>query len=125
MYQISLTAAYGTYDPDNESSTHSLFSDRIRTGLSSVKKRFPYVKETESKTEHVKKVKLKWEDYLQIYNFVHKNDISQRGADYLLAMLRDLHKRHNVDVPLPLNFKTILRCLEVKSDIVQGNVALT
>lgn len=63
---------------------------------------------------------MKWEDYLQIYNFVNKNEVSQRGADSLLTMLRDVHARHNVNVPLPVNYKTILRCVEKKGGIVEG-----
>lgn len=115
MYQISLAAAYENHGQiDGEQSAHSLGS-RIRTGYSSGKKR-------SSSPEHKVKVRMKWEDYLQIYNYVHKNDVSQRGADSLLAMLRDMHERHQVTIPLPLNYKTIVRCLEQKSGIIQGRI---
>lgn len=86
----------------------SSFGNLIRTGYSAVR------------DKEARRVRLNWEDYVQIYNFINKHDVSQRGADSLLAMLRDIHDRHNVRVPLPVNYKTILRCIENKTGIVEG-----
>lgn len=116
MYQMSIAATYQYSDTDNVGGN---LAKLFRTGFST---REEAQENGEDSNLNTVTLRMKWEDYLQIYTFVHQHEISQRGADSLLSMMRDMHGRHNVRVPLPLNFKTILRCVEKKGDILKGYV---
>lgn len=118
LYQIALATSYSSLTDHLAEESNSAFGKSFRTGFSARKKNLSQDEDV------IVNVKMRWEDYLQIYNFVNRNDVTQRGADQLLEMIRDINTRHKVMVPLPLNFKTILRCLENKGDFVKGNHCL-
>lgn len=118
LYQLSLASAYASSDVTSQLGFS--LSSIIRPGMYREDKSSTDEPTTNGGPTHDRKIRMNWQDYLQIYNFVQQNDLSQMGADAMLSMLRDIHMRHKAKIPLPLNYKTILRCIENKSNILQS-----
>lgn len=110
-----------TYKPENGTGEECLLADLISTGRRSNKRKN---NDTLEKSNDIRvkdnAIRFKWQDYLQIYNFINQLNLSQRDGDLFLRTVRDISKRHRIDLPLPLNYKTILRCVEKKTNFLHG-----